>query len=1132
MRCTRCGTELIPGKRFCHECGARAQIPCPHCGAVVDPQFRFCPDCGGALAADRPPPGAESPSVTPAASAPEQLAQRIPEELARKIRGTGGVVAGERKQVTVLFCDLTGSTEIAERLDPEEYRDLLDQYLDLVFAEIHRHEGVVNQLAGDGLMALFGAPIAHEDAPARALHAALAIQQALGRLRSNGRRLRARIGVHTGPVVVGTVGNDLKMDYTAIGDTTNLASRLQSLAEPGTILASETTQRLTRGLFELRRVGPFEVRGKREPVTAFQVLRPTEATSPMLRAKARGMTPWVARDGELAQLRDCFARLGGSLAQMVSVVGDPGSGKSRLLYEFKRSLEHENAILFEARCSSLTQSVPFAPWKEMLRDYFGLRGDEPAPVAREKIARALDELEGQHEDLPYICHALGIPLDQRDEPSAEHVSQGRFEAISRVVVASARKARAVVIIEDLHWIDEPSRESLERAVSALEETNLMIVVSHRPDYQPNWNVRAAFTQLHLLPLPEADARRILRAQAGGELPEALEKRILRKADGNPFFVEELTRALAEEEHFVRDGEQLRLKRPVDEIRIPDTVQELVGARLDRLTPEAKRVAQVASVFGRQFAREPLGVLLDGEGLDVGAQLQQLEQRGVIHRKDTSSEDEFRFGESFTQEVAYESLLLKERRQLHARIAELLEERFQRSAEPQYSLLAHHYARSEDKARALKALLAAAERAEALPSYREALKLYLDAWKMAEAELDAEGAGPEDFQRAALQATVGLGGVMVVHGMPRRSDPEKPIRRGRLLAERLGDADALARLTALHGMLLVGQDASRFQEGVALVEQGRAAAERAGLSPRATSIGRALAWIYVVDGRFDEALSGLRGALANLEQDGQREELSDAYLGARYFYDRARLLAGALAGVDADVRETLDLATRASNRTVQSASSATLAHLELLRGNDAEALRWADHALEIAEGIGNSAASRNSAGIALAAHAALGREESAQRYVDVIDRSVEEAADLAISSHLIVDGLLAIGDVHRAQRIAEEAAERSGGRLHLTLSSLALAAVLVRRGSEHWTDAERHYRRALELARELGTPTNEVAALLGLGEVETVRGEPGASRAFAGEALALAAEHGLGRYLERGRCLLDCSAALAAQSAEA
>jgi class 3 adenylate cyclase len=799
MRCTRCGTELIPGKRFCHECGARAQIPCPHCGAVVDPQFRFCPDCGGALAADRPPPGAESPSVTPAASAPEQLAQRIPEELARKIRGTGGVVAGERKQVTVLFCDLTGSTEIAERLDPEEYRDLLDQYLDLVFAEIHRHEGVVNQLAGDGLMALFGAPIAHEDAPARALHAALAIQQALGRLRSNGRRLRARIGVHTGPVVVGTVGNDLKMDYTAIGDTTNLASRLQSLAEPGTILASETTQRLTRGLFELRRVGPFEVRGKREPVTAFQVLRPTEATSPMLRAKARGMTPWVARDGELAQLRDCFARLGGSLAQMVSVVGDPGSGKSRLLYEFKRSLEHENAILFEARCSSLTQSVPFAPWKEMLRDYFGLRGDEPAPVAREKIARALDELEGQHEDLPYICHALGIPLDQRDEPSAEHVSQGRFEAISRVVVASARKARAVVIIEDLHWIDEPSRESLERAVSALEETNLMIVVSHRPDYQPNWNVRAAFTQLHLLPLPEADARRILRAQAGGELPEALEKRILRKADGNPFFVEELTRALAEEEHFVRDGEQLRLKRPVDEIRIPDTVQELVGARLDRLTPEAKRVAQVASVFGRQFAREPLGVLLDGEGLDVGAQLQQLEQRGVIHRKDTSSEDEFRFGESFTQEVAYESLLLKERRQLHARIAELLEERFQRSAEPQYSLLAHHYARSEDKARALKALLAAAERAEALPSYREALKLYLDAWKMAEAELDAEGAGPEDFQRAALQATVGLGGVMVVHGMPRRSDPEKPIRRGRLLAERLGDADALARLTALHGM---------------------------------------------------------------------------------------------------------------------------------------------------------------------------------------------------------------------------------------------------------------------------------------------------------------------------------------------
>src|SRR2546427_11890277 len=295
MRCASCATELIPGKRFCHACGARAALVCSGCGASLTPEFRFCPDCGRDLASegvhDAPPPPADDPI--------ERLAEQIPETLAHKIRAAREAIAGERKQVTVLFCDLAGSTAIAERLDPEEYHDLLDQYLELTFREIYRVEGIVNQIAGDGLMALFGAPVAHEDAPQRAIRAALAIDEALGRLnerlRGRGLELHARIGIHTGPVVVGTVGNDLKMDYTAIGDTTNLAARLESLAAPGTILVSEATYRLVRGFFPGRPTRALAVPGKSEPVAAHEIRGESAAATPMAIAAGRGRTPPVGR---------------------------------------------------------------------------------------------------------------------------------------------------------------------------------------------------------------------------------------------------------------------------------------------------------------------------------------------------------------------------------------------------------------------------------------------------------------------------------------------------------------------------------------------------------------------------------------------------------------------------------------------------------------------------------------------------------------------------------------------------------------------------------------------------------------------------------------------------------------------
>src|SRR5437899_2692101 len=332
MRCTACGAELIAGKKFCHACGASVVVQCRGCGATIDPEFRFCPDCGlqqNAAVHDGAPP-----STTDAFT---RLSRHIPSGLIHKIRATQGAVAGERKQVTVLFCDLVGSTAIAAGLDPEEYHDLLDRYLEIVCGEIYRFEGIVTHLAGDGLMALFGAPLAHEDAPQRAVRAALGIHEALARFsETEGVALRARVGINTGPVVLGTVGNDLKMDYTAIGDTTNLAARLESLAAPGTILVSEATHRLVRGFFQVRSAGPLAVKGKSEPVAAYEILGASAAATPMASAAERGLTPLVGRDEELAQLEASFQRLAGNRAQVVAAVGEAGLGKSRLLSASRR----------------------------------------------------------------------------------------------------------------------------------------------------------------------------------------------------------------------------------------------------------------------------------------------------------------------------------------------------------------------------------------------------------------------------------------------------------------------------------------------------------------------------------------------------------------------------------------------------------------------------------------------------------------------------------------------------------------------------------------------------------------------------------------------------------------------------
>jgi class 3 adenylate cyclase/tetratricopeptide (TPR) repeat protein len=1090
MQCVSCGTTLLAGKKFCHACGTRVAQRCGGCGATLSAEFRFCPDCGLQVS-----DGADGVPPSPAADPLARLSRFIPAGLEQKIRATQGEIAGERKQVTVLFCDLAGSTAIAEGLDPEVYHDLLDQYLERAFAEIYRYEGLVNQLAGDGLMALFGAPVAHEDAPRRALLAALGIHAALiplgDELRAqHGIELRARIGVHTGPVVVGTVGNDLKMDYTAIGDTTNLAARLEALATPGSTLISEATHRLVRGFFQVRETGPLEVKGKAEPVVAFELLGTSDAQTPMAIAAARGLTPFVGRLDDLAALEHAYQRLTGGQGHMVAIVGDAGMGKSRLLYEAGQ-FAGDSTVFFLGRCSSLTHAVPYAPFVNMLRSYFGLLPGESPAFARRKVAAKLgkcdDWLESKY---PVLGRFLAVPGAEADLPAGA-LKREVLEAISRLILSESTRAPVIVGVEDVHWIDDASRELLDALVLRLATAPVLVVVSHRPDEHLRWGGQMPFSQIVLQRLGDDEIRSMLHSIIG-VLPDSLERQLVAKSEGSPFYAEEIARALIEEGHLVRDNGTYRLTRPPEQIPIPGTIQEVIAARLDRLGPRAKRVIQVASVLGRQFTATQLAQVLDGEDIDVAQELDEAERRGLVHRKSLLAGDEFRFGESLTQEIAYEGLLLKQRRVLHERVGILLEATASDGGAERAAMLAHHYARSDNRPKALEALLAAAEATERLPSYRVAAAYYRRAWDLAEAAL-LESPDDEALRRAALQATSAVCRLTVLFSVPDDDGiADRAASRGVELAEALGETATLAGLYYFQGVNGITGGREAYTRGLALAEKGLALAQREGLTLSTISISRGLCVHYMLDGRFDIAQRAIAWTIAELEALGQREQVTDLYLGCRYV--QAIVLYGSdeFDEVIANATETHRLATSVNNRTVSSGCAGVLAHVHFLRGEYEEARRWAEGALEIAEAIENFAAMPSHATIAYLASVALGEPVETTEYFVHIESALTAPAWGHVNARFVSEALIAGGDLRRAERYLDQLRLTRGGRLREALAELEAGDVLRHLGPERWDEAERAYGDAIAMAESLQAGSVLAAAALGSAELAATRGDRTAS----------------------------------------
>jgi class 3 adenylate cyclase/tetratricopeptide (TPR) repeat protein len=845
MTCPGCSQENPAGAGFCGGCGAPLEVICVACQGQNPPGNRFCHQCGGVLG----PGPAAGQFASPKAYTPKHLAE--------KILTTGSALKGERKQVTVLFVDVSGFTSLSERLDPEEVHRLMSRAFDLMLAEVHRYEGTVNQFLGDGIMALFGAPIAHEDHARRAVHAALGIGRALESYQTElvprGISFRARQGLNTGLVVVGSIGSDLRMDYTAVGDTTNVAARLQQAGEPGRVTISEATHRLVRGYFETRALGELHLKGKAESIAAWEVGAAHETRTRLEVEADRGLTPFVGRERELGSLVDAFERARAGQGQVAFLVGEAGIGKSRLLLELRRRIA-DGAAWQEGHCLSFGKTMAFHPLVDLLQRQFGVEeGDGEAAIAA-KIERGVTSAGAALAPLaPYLRALLSIdPGDADVRAMSPAQRRGEtFEALRRLLVHAADQRPQVLVIEDLHWIDGASEQFLTALVDSVPALRALLIFTHRPGYASPFGERTYFTRVVPAALSAEDSARMAAAVlATDALPAELRALVAAKAEGNPFYVEELVKSLDETGVLRRRDGRYELARPVTELSVPSTIHDIIAARIDRLAEAPKQTLQLASVIGREFTRRLVDRLAEARERNE-VLLHDLTTLELIYERHLYPELAYMFKHALTQDVAYGSLLVQRRKELHGLVGLAIEELYADRLPEHYEMLAHHFSLAENWERALDYLLKAAEKASQAFGLRQAIDLYGEALEAVRRLGDrVPVATVTSIYRARADLYFGIGDFE-----RSRAEAEALVELTRRVQDRPAEAGALVQLA----------NALEWKEDFpAALERAREAIEIAETSGAQAPLGGALhvrGYVQLMSGRLEAGEEDLGRALA-------------------------------------------------------------------------------------------------------------------------------------------------------------------------------------------------------------------------------------------------------------------------------
>jgi class 3 adenylate cyclase/predicted ATPase len=777
MPCARCRAESPAGTKFCGQCGAPLASGCPSCGATNPPGNKFCGQCGTPFANAAEPRFASPESYTP-------------RHLAEKILTSKTALEGERKQVTVLFADLKGSMELLADRDPEEARKLLDPVLERMMEVIHRYEGTVNQVMGDGIMALFGAPLAHEDHAVRACYAAHDMQAAMRRYteqvrHTQGVEVQIRVGLNSGDVVVRAIGSDLRMDYTAVGQTTHLAARMEQLATPGTIRLTAETLRLAEGYIEVKPLGPVPVKGLEAPIEVYEMVGAGPRRSRLHAAAARGLTRFVGRETELDALRQALTRTAAGHGQVVAIVGEPGVGKSRLVWEVTHSHRVHGWLVLQAGSVSYGKATSYLPVIDLLKGYFAIEDRDGPRAVQEKLTGKLLTLDrAQEGSLSALLSLLDVPTDDLQWAALDPPQRRRrtLDAVKRLLLRESQAQPLLVVFEDLHWIDSETQALLDGLVESLPATRLLLLVNYRPEYQHPWGSRTYYTQLRLDPLLPDTAENLLGSLLGSDAGlEPLTRGLLARAEGNPFFLEESVRALTETGALVGERGAYRLTRAVEHLEIPATIQAILAARIDRGSPEDKRLLQAAAVVGKDVPMPLLLAIAEAPEDEVHAGLGRLHAGEFLYETSLFPELEYTFKHALTHEVAYGSILHERRRTLHARIVETIERSYAARLSEQVERLAHHAVCGALWEKAVRYLHQAGVKAAARSANREAVELLGHALTIL-----AQLPESRDTLREALDIRIALGPALTTIKGPTDPEVEASYTRAQELCARLDE----------------------------------------------------------------------------------------------------------------------------------------------------------------------------------------------------------------------------------------------------------------------------------------------------------------------------------------------------------
>ena len=1103
MRCPQCGHDNPDGVKFCGECGTRVEGLCPGCGTSNPPTNKFCHQCGQALA----------PPSTPAArfASPQSY---TPPHLAEKILTSRTALEGERKQVTVLFADVSGFTSISEQLDPEEVHQLMNRAFELMLGEVHRYEGTINQFLGDGVMALFGAPIAHEDHAQRAVHAALGMQRVLQGYgaelqRTQGIAFRVRLGLNTGLVVVASIGDNLRMDYTAVGDTTNLAARMLNLAEPGQIVIAEDTHRAVSGYFVTRPLGAQAIKGKAEPVNAYEVVRARGLRTRLEVGAERGLTPFVGRESELALLQERWAEAKAGRGQVICLMGEAGIGKSRLLLEFQRRLADEPVTWLTGRCISYGKEMAYLPIIDLLKHNFQVEeGDDDATISA-KIERGMGALGAELQPaIPHVKYLLSVPPG--DDAVLRLDAQQRrlklFEALRAMMLQGGQRRPLIFTVEDLHWIDKTSEEVLLYLADSIPAARVLLLVTYRPGYENPFGERTYTTRIGLRTLSDYDSLRLAAGMlAMAEFPPELRDLIVRKAEGNPFFLEEVLKSLLEVGALrQRDGRYVLTKR-IAEIYVPNTIQDVIMARIDRLEEVPKRALQLASVIGREFTVRLLERISDVQA-QLERFLQELKVLEFIYERSFYPELAYMFKHALTHDVAYNSLLVQRRKELHRLIAMAIEDLYAERLPESYEMLAYHYERGEVWEKALEYLVKAGQKAQQAYANQEARDHYSRALDICE----RLGEAVEPATRMTIYAGKGAVHFLLSEFRASIEAHQGLLEVARQRGDRHKEAEALYQIG--FGFLF----AHEFEQALEFSHQAQALAAEIGNQNILAASLFVIANVHAVTGKLDEATHGLEEALRVSREAGEKghEGFSLCLLGQLHNwkgeYEQALQLLeqsftighahdlqfiviwivwergmthggkGEYAAALAALQEALALSDRLGDKVFKCRILNSLGWVYGEMYNLEAAIRYNREGAEASYKVGDPEIIRNAEINLGDDYLLLGDLEQAQRYLEKVYGDTqqrgkwgEEWMKWRYSQHLyhsLGELWLAKGDAAQALEFAEEClklAEPTLSRKNLVKGWRLKGQALLAQGQGE--QAEAALSRALMIAQEIGNP---------------------------------------------------------------